>query len=227
MAHVKPVYPDVEILTHQPDIIIRSWLRKQDSKGVWRVFLKKKFLDPDLTREQIDEKINGFHKEAYFDLLFHVVPEDSQLYPRHDDQRSEYDRLYPSSSKAAFLEKYPPFRVLPEQFPGFTSFEGRGKTFHFKKIDWPELEGLVPDPNAPKVAPSFPYNRPMLRGSGSEARPEERIIKNLDEFYFEMGEDYNLWDEEKQGAYPVQRIFDAMKKFIDGLKEEAKFNDGL
>ena len=39
-------------------------------------------------------------------------------------------------------------------------------------------------------------------------------IAELEEFFYEMGEDWHLWDKEEQGQYPVQRIFDAVKKFI-------------
>lgn len=39
--------------------------------------------------------------------------------------------------------------------------------------------------------------------------------KELNELYYQMGEDWHLWDEEEKGAYPIQRIFDAMKKFMD------------
>ena len=43
-------------------------------------------------------------------------------------------------------------------------------------------------------------------------------IKELEDFYFQTGEDWHLWDEQELGPYPVQRIFDAMKKFIDSKK---------
>ena len=42
----------------------------------------------------------------------------------------------------------------------------------------------------------------------------------FEKFYHEMGEDYHLWDESTQGAYPIQRIFDAMNKM---LKEKQHF----
>ena len=37
-------------------------------------------------------------------------------------------------------------------------------------------------------------------------------IAELEEFFYEIGEDWHLWNEEEQGQYPIQRIFDAMKK---------------
>jgi hypothetical protein len=43
-------------------------------------------------------------------------------------------------------------------------------------------------------------------------------INELEDFFYEMGEDWHLWDEEEQGQYPIQRIFDAMKKFIETKK---------
>ncbi len=45
-------------------------------------------------------------------------------------------------------------------------------------------------------------------------------VSELEEFFYEMGEDWLLWDEEEKGQYPVQRTFDAMKKFIDYHKSK-------
>ena len=45
-------------------------------------------------------------------------------------------------------------------------------------------------------------------------------IAELEDFFYEMGEDWHLWDEEEQGQYPIQRIFDAMKKFIATKKAD-------
>jgi hypothetical protein len=41
------------------------------------------------------------------------------------------------------------------------------------------------------------------------------LVSELEKFYYEMGEDWHLWDEQEQGQYPVQRVFDAMKNFVD------------
>lgn len=38
------------------------------------------------------------------------------------------------------------------------------------------------------------------------------------EFYEQSCEDWHLWDEQEQGPYPIHRILDAMKKFIDTQK---------
>mgnify|MGYP006921347931 CR=1 FL=1 len=43
-------------------------------------------------------------------------------------------------------------------------------------------------------------------------------IDELEDFFYEMGEDWHLWDEEKQGQYPIQRVLNAMKKFIETKK---------
>lgn len=41
----------------------------------------------------------------------------------------------------------------------------------------------------------------------------------LEEIYFELGEDYYLWDDDEQGKlYPAQRIFDAMKARLTEIK---------
>ena len=45
------------------------------------------------------------------------------------------------------------------------------------------------------------------------------IIEQLEEFYYIMHEDFQLWDEAEHGPYPVQRIHEAMRKFIDKVKE--------
>ena len=46
------------------------------------------------------------------------------------------------------------------------------------------------------------------------------LVSELEEFFYEMGEDWHLWDEEEKGHYPIQRTFDAMKKFIDYHKSK-------
>lgn len=46
------------------------------------------------------------------------------------------------------------------------------------------------------------------------------LVSELEEFFYEMGEDWHLWDEEEKGQYPIQRTFDAMKKFIDYHKSK-------
>ena len=46
------------------------------------------------------------------------------------------------------------------------------------------------------------------------------LVSELEEFFYEMGEDWHLWDEGEKGQYPIQRTFDAMKKFIDYHKSK-------
>lgn len=46
------------------------------------------------------------------------------------------------------------------------------------------------------------------------------LVTELEEFFYEMGEDWHLWDEEEKGQYPIQRTFDAMKKFIEYHKSK-------
>jgi hypothetical protein len=46
------------------------------------------------------------------------------------------------------------------------------------------------------------------------------LVSELENFYYEMGEDWHLWDEEEQGQYPIQRVLDAMKKFVDYHKSK-------
>lgn len=43
-------------------------------------------------------------------------------------------------------------------------------------------------------------------------------INEIEDLFFEMGDDYNTWDEENKGTYPIQRVFDAMKNFIESKK---------
>ena len=46
------------------------------------------------------------------------------------------------------------------------------------------------------------------------------LVSELEEFFYEIGEDWHLWDEEEKGQYPIQRTFDAMKKFIEYHKSK-------
>lgn len=46
-------------------------------------------------------------------------------------------------------------------------------------------------------------------------------IQDLEDFYFQTGEDWHLWDEKENGPYPVDRIFNAMKKFIETYKSSS------
>jgi len=46
------------------------------------------------------------------------------------------------------------------------------------------------------------------------------LVSELEEFFYEMGEDWHLWDEEEKGQYLIQRTFDAMKKFIEYHKSK-------
>jgi hypothetical protein len=45
-------------------------------------------------------------------------------------------------------------------------------------------------------------------------------LSQLEDFWYEMCEDWHLWDVREQGPYPVQRTFDAMKKFINYHKSK-------
>ena len=46
------------------------------------------------------------------------------------------------------------------------------------------------------------------------------LVSELEELFYEMGEDWHLWDEEEKGQYPIQRTFDAMKKLIEYHKSK-------
>jgi hypothetical protein len=45
-------------------------------------------------------------------------------------------------------------------------------------------------------------------------------VSELEDFFYESCEDYHLWDETEDGPYPVQRILDAMGKFLKKKQEE-------
>tara|TARA_R110002153_G_scaffold179049_1_gene332451 strand:- start:305 stop:487 length:183 start_codon:yes stop_codon:yes gene_type:complete len=47
-------------------------------------------------------------------------------------------------------------------------------------------------------------------------------ISQLEAFWYEVGEDWHLWDESQQGPYPINRVFAAMKQFIDYHKNKNK-----
>ena len=63
-----------------------------------------------------------------------------------------------------------------------------------------------------KEAQTPQLNIPAVSGS--------LLVSELEEFFYEMGEDWHLWDEGEKGQYPIQRTFDAMKKFIDYHKSK-------
>lgn len=43
-------------------------------------------------------------------------------------------------------------------------------------------------------------------------------VKTVEEFIWECGEDYHLWDEDTQGAYPPTRLIKAMENFLKSIK---------
>lgn len=49
-------------------------------------------------------------------------------------------------------------------------------------------------------------------------------VSELEDFFYDSAEDWHLWDEEVNGPYPINRIFDAMKKFIDSKKINKNIN---
>lgn len=40
-------------------------------------------------------------------------------------------------------------------------------------------------------------------------------IKELEEFYYSTGEDIQMWDTEEKGPYPIERVVNALKEFIN------------
>jgi hypothetical protein len=46
------------------------------------------------------------------------------------------------------------------------------------------------------------------------------LVSELEDFFFQVAEDYHLWDEQEKGEYPIGRTFEAMKKFIDFHKSK-------
>lgn len=57
---------------------------------------------------------------------------------------------------------------------------------------------------------------------GKEAGQRNRFssvtLDELEEFFLQMSEDWQLWDVEQLGEYPVDRVFAAMKTFIEQKK---------
>ncbi len=43
-------------------------------------------------------------------------------------------------------------------------------------------------------------------------------LSELQEFFYETGEDWLLWNEEEQGPYPMRRTLDAFNKFFEEMK---------
>ena len=61
-------------------------------------------------------------------------------------------------------------------------------------------------------AENLQLNIPTVSGS--------LLVSELENFYYEMSEDWHLWDEEEKGQYPIKRALDAMKKFVDYHKSK-------
>lgn len=45
-------------------------------------------------------------------------------------------------------------------------------------------------------------------------------VSELEEFYYNACEDYHLWDSLEKGPYPIERILNAMGKFLKNKQEE-------
>jgi hypothetical protein len=54
----------------------------------------------------------------------------------------------------------------------------------------------------------------------TETNPKTFTVEEIEEFYDQTGEDWHLWDEEENGPYQIDRIFNAMKTFIERKKSE-------
>jgi hypothetical protein len=60
----------------------------------------------------------------------------------------------------------------------------------------------------------------LIKTLRSKTRPKIFKLDEFEEFYSQTGEDWHLWDEEENGPYPIDRIFNAMKTFIERKKSE-------
>jgi hypothetical protein len=54
--------------------------------------------------------------------------------------------------------------------------------------------------------------------SNQESTEKTITVKELEEFYWEMCEDWHLWDEQELGKYPITRTLEAMKNFVNSKK---------
>lgn len=82
------------------------------------------------------------------------------------------------------------------------------------KGEWYEFIGFFDDGIMFKLKQTRPKKL-----NDDEATTQTLIpIKEIEDFFFEMGDDYNTWDDENQGTYPIKRVFDAMKNFIESKK---------
>lgn len=55
----------------------------------------------------------------------------------------------------------------------------------------------------------------------TETNPKTFTVEEIEEFYDQTGEDWHLWDEEEKGPYPIDRVFNAMKIFIERKKSSS------
>jgi single-stranded DNA-specific DHH superfamily exonuclease len=49
------------------------------------------------------------------------------------------------------------------------------------------------------------------------SQSNQQIVTELNQFYDDTIEDYILWDKKENGQYPIDRIHQALKSFINKL----------
>lgn len=48
-------------------------------------------------------------------------------------------------------------------------------------------------------------------------------LADVEKFIWEIGEDFHMWDEETQGAYPAQRTLTAIQKWFTEIQARGNF----
>ena len=59
----------------------------------------------------------------------------------------------------------------------------------------------------------------------SSSKPDESdsIVSGIKQLYYELGEDWHLWDDEAN-PYPIERVFSAFRNFMDRYGLEGNEN---
>ena len=51
--------------------------------------------------------------------------------------------------------------------------------------------------------------------NNTETKKDKVELSELLDFYYQAGDDYQLWDEAENGPYPIDRVFTAFKNFLN------------
>lgn len=73
----------------------------------------------------------------------------------------------------------------------------------------------------------FKHKKKTFEGVRDHAESNKFIaLKDVEDFFYQSAEDYHMWDDdEEKKPYPIGRMFDAFKKFLDDYKPKVAAPD--